>query len=366
MKIILFENSATDVLISRITYAKYLKNRGFDVTVVCQFNESLASKCSLIGIEYFVLNNIKSLNPFWIVFNIIKIYQYAVRNNITHIHCFRFHPILIGSLACIGTKVKVINHITGLGTYFLKKTLKDKFVASLIKFFYRFSSRVLKSHVIVQNPDDKLELSIKCQVIYGSGVDESRFNQKIPANLMITSKYSSFDQIFLFASRLLKSKGILNLVQAFSYFQKSTKQKVALIIAGLPDPGNPDSISERQYQDIGRIENIYTVGRVDNVNDYLKIATFSVFPSVYREGVPRFLIESLAMAKPIITTNTPGNKEVFYENGILINGNTEKEILKSFHDIQLLNYHDACLNSKLLFDQKFSQKIIYRQLFEQL
>ena len=48
----------------------------------------------------------------------------------------------------------------------------------------------------------------------------------------------------------------------------------------------------------------------DNVKEEIAKADSIVLPSFYREGTPRTLLESASMAKPIITTDNVGCREV--------------------------------------------------------
>ena len=61
-------------------------------------------------------------------------------------------------------------------------------------------------------------------------------------------------------------------------------------------------------------------GTTDDVPSFLKQITVSVLPSYYREGIPRTLLEALAMGRPIITTNSVGCKETVKDgiNGFLV------------------------------------------------
>ena len=222
----------------------------------------------------------------------------------------------------------------------------------------------MKAKTVVQNSDDKNDLGLNCIVIKGSGTNENLFNNEVKASKKIIERFSNYDQIFLFASRLLKSKGILNLVDAFLEYNRKTKVKSILIIGGIPDRGNPDSISENEYNNIKKLESIYLTGMIDNVNEYIALSTCSIYPSMYREGVPRFLIESLAMSKPIITTNTPGNKETYSDNGIIMNNNSVKLIFDSFCKFEELNTKLLEQKSYELYLNEFSQKIIYNQLIK--
>jgi glycosyltransferase involved in cell wall biosynthesis len=61
-------------------------------------------------------------------------------------------------------------------------------------------------------------------------------------------------------------------------------------------------------------------GPVEDVRPYLAQASVFVLPSYYREGVPRTLLEAMAMARPLITTDTPGCRETVSDakNGLLV------------------------------------------------
>ncbi|HFD14230.1 MAG TPA: glycosyltransferase, partial [Epsilonproteobacteria bacterium] len=80
-------------------------------------------------------------------------------------------------------------------------------------------------------------------------------------------------------------------------------------ILGAYYPGNPTAITElemKQWEDTGIVSYI---GVSDNVPSVIEKYDCIVLPS-YREGLSRVLLEAASMAKPIITTNVPGCKEV--------------------------------------------------------
>ena len=56
-----------------------------------------------------------------------------------------------------------------------------------------------------------------------------------------------------------------------------------------------------------------------DVRSVIQNADVVVLPS-YREGLPRVMLESLAMAKPVITTDVPGCREIIrdQENGFMV------------------------------------------------
>jgi N,N'-diacetylbacillosaminyl-diphospho-undecaprenol alpha-1,3-N-acetylgalactosaminyltransferase len=60
---------------------------------------------------------------------------------------------------------------------------------------------------------------------------------------------------------------------------------------------------------------VHWLGHRSDIPSILSISDIFVLPSIYREGIPRVLLEAAAMKLPIVTTNSPGCKEVV-ENGV--------------------------------------------------
>ena len=116
---------------------------------------------------------------------------------------------------------------------------------------------------------------------------------------------------FLFVGRLLREKGILEMIEA----AKRVKQRhpsTRFIVLGAPD-SNPSSISSQQASDWVSAGLIEWPGQVD-VKPWLAQSGVFVLPS-YREGVPRSTQEAMAMARPVITTDVPGCR-VTVEDGV--------------------------------------------------
>ena len=69
------------------------------------------------------------------------------------------------------------------------------------------------------------------------------------------------------------------------------------------------------------------LGVSDNVSEIIKNSDCVVLPS-YREGLSRVLLEAASMAKPIITTDTPGCRDVVDDgiNRFLCNVKDSKDL----------------------------------------
>ncbi|MDC3187339.1 glycosyltransferase [bacterium] len=361
MKVLIFENSSRDMIISRVPYALFLKKKEVQVFLCCNYDEDLVQICKKNDFGYVFCNNLKSINFITFFKNIFKISSFVKKRNIDIIHSFRFHPNLITFFVKLLCNCHVINHVTGLGVYFIRKDVKSKLIKLFTKILYLVNKNFLATTIVVQNKFDGKDLKINCELIRGSGIDELNFNTKVLVKKELKLKYKKNNFIYLIACRLLVTKGILELSKAFDYIYSTSKKNSILIIAGVPDYSNPDSISEEQLEYLRNQKNVHVLGHVKNINEYIQLSDCCIYPSIYREGVPRFLIESISMGKPIITTNTIGNRDAFFNNGILMSSNKSNEIIKAMKRLERSNLRQFSKESLNHYNKYFSQKIVYNQ-----
>jgi glycosyltransferase involved in cell wall biosynthesis len=106
-----------------------------------------------------------------------------------------------------------------------------------------------------------------------------------------------------------------------------------LIIAGEIDEGNPQSATVDWIYNSFNYPNVEWYGYIENVHTLFSSIDVVVLPSFYGEGVPHSLTEALAAGKPIITTDIPGCKEVFSDNGYLIEHQNSDALYEAMKDI---------------------------------
>ena len=294
--------------------------------------------------------NIKS--PFVLIKGIFNLKRIESQKDIDTILSFRLSSNLLNYFSSFfGLKKNRIAVITGLGYSFVYGGIKFKVLKYFISLFYKYASKRLT--IIAQNPDDLNDLNIKNGlVILGSGIKE-------PKNRVFIKKNKSSLNL-LFVGRLLKSKGIKVALDIFNKLRQSNK-KIKLTIAGSVDNSNPDSISDKYLQKIKNIEGIDYFGYVNDLEKLYLNSDILIFPSTYREGVPRTIIEAMSYGLTIITTDKPGCKETISSNGILIKNNSIEEAINY---IESLSNDDLEANSNKsieIFKKKFSQKKIFPQ-----
>lgn len=220
---------------------------------------------------------------------------------------YTFKPVIYGCFVARYCRVKRITPmLTGLGYNFLNlgpRTWVQKITRILLRLSLRASKRL---HIIFQNQDD-YELLIrehilskknKVTVVNGSGVDLSSYEYSQP-NVQHIS--------FLMISRLINAKGINEYYEAAKIIKGKFPQVDFRLIGAYDD--NIDAISDDLYAKIRSDGTIQYLGLLEDVRPYIRESSVVVLPSYYGEGVPRCLLEGMAMGRALITCNSVGCRE---------------------------------------------------------
>jgi len=294
-----------------------VKNAGWDVTIVCcntgRFNDIHALGLKTIDLPI----NATGMNPREErkTFSFLrKIYKKEKPDIVHHVG---LKTILWGGLAAKLTKVNgVVNAVSGLGVMFSegKLSLTARGILSVL----RFSHNRKKIRVIFQNHDDEA-LFLNNRVtkpenvvfIKGSGVDLNKFAYvPVPDTSPIK---------VMFTGRMVKEKGVIDLIEAAEKLRKEYEGKVEFLLCGkLSD--NPKAMKREELELLCDGKYIQWLGHRDDIKDLLGQCHIVAFPSYYREGVPKSLIEATAIGRPIITCNSIGCKDTVEDgaNGFLI------------------------------------------------
>jgi glycosyltransferase involved in cell wall biosynthesis len=216
---------------------------------------------------------------------------------------FTAKPNIYGSLAAQRCGVATINTISGLGRVFVSRSL----LTILVERLYRFAFRRAKV-VFFENRDDS-RLFVRRGIVRpeqvidlpGAGLDVDHFTP-------VAQGRRPREFTFLFAARLLWDKGVQQFVDAARKVRGLNPRTRFQILGFIEPPGRAAVPIRRleEWQSEGIIEYL---GSAKDVRPCIAEADCVVLPSFYREGVPRILMEAAAMAKPVITTDTPGCRD---------------------------------------------------------
>ena len=226
-------------------------------------------------------------------------------------------PNVYGSLAAHIMKIPVINNIAGLGAVFIK----DGWLVRVVRWLYRMALK-RSAKVFFQNKDDQqlfisgdLVRAEVTELLPGSGIDLNRFTPAF--STAVHDDIAKFR--FVLIARMLRDKGVGEYVEAARLLRQRWPQ-AEFGLLGFVDVQNPAAISRAKI-DAWVAEGVVNyLGVSDDVRAQIATADCVVLPS-YREGTPRTLLEAAAMARPIITTDAVGCREVVDDgaNGYLCN-----------------------------------------------
>lgn len=366
--ILLIENYAADFYKARLPLALFLIKNGWKVKALVPAGEYVAL-IEQAGIQPITYSLDRSNKGIFQLVKLVRIYQKILKEHpVDYIHSFRFQPNLLSVLANFFNKQKLVLHVTGLGIAFSNNSLKYRTLRLISHIIYQFKL-IRADKVVFQNPDDVTDMwfhkfwSKKINVIYGSGVDTGYYSKQPFNKEVIRSKLgaSSSDVIFLCVCRLIWEKGIAEMVKAFERLKQDGYQ-YELWIVGWSDTDNPRYVGDTFINTFTNSDNIFFLGRQDKVCELLVAADVFLYPSYYREGIPRGILEALSMSLPIITTDMPGCKLTVNDkvNGYIISPRSDDAIynavVKIMHSHTMQSMGSA---SRVMAENLFSNKMVF-------
>jgi len=315
MKSLFVYNTAQYLYMLRLGLMEALKKKGFEVIFTTPHDEYVPKLVERGFRHVPVKMDRKSINPvkdIGFLSALYKIYE-TERPDIV----FHFTPKvnIYGAIAARLVGVKCINTVTGLGYAFLG----GNFLSKLVKVMYRVSFR-FPSRIFFQNNDDfelflrgKMASSQKAVVVKGTGVDVERFCPDVPLDVS-----NNTGSVFLFIGRILWDKGMREFVLA-ARSVKARYCEAEFRILGPIYEENPSSVPRKTVHEWEKEGVLKYCGTTDDVRPYIRQCDVMVLPS-YREGMPRAVLEAMAMAKPVITSDVPGCRDTVEhgKNGFLV------------------------------------------------
>lgn len=145
--------------------------------------------------------------------------------------------------------------------------------------------------------------------------------------------------IALWVGRLDPIKGLDDLITAAAILRP--RAMVHFVLVG---EGPYELALRRRMRETGTSDVVHLLGRRDDIPALLAMADLFVFPS-RAEGLPNALLEAMASAKPIVTTDAPGCRDLICpeRTGLIVPPRDPRELA---HAIERL-IHDPALSAKL-------------------
>lgn len=303
------------------------------------------------------------------IFNDLKLFLFYLKifkkEKPKYILNFTIKPNIYGTLAAKLVGIPVINNVTGLGDIFDKDNLTSKIVKLLYKTSFKYPKKVF-----FQNDDDlKVFLDNKlinekiCGRLPGSGVDIEKF---IPQKIE-----KKDDKIrFLFLGRISNKKGV-RIVNEVSKILTPKYPNIEFQLLGKIYVDEEGHISKEELGNWEKESNIRYLGTSKDVRNEIKQTDCIIFPSFYREGVPRALIEAAAMEKPILTTDNVGCRDIVKDgyNGYLAKPNDIESMVMAVEKFLSLSEKEKNIlgkNGRKKVMTEFDEKIVISKYLNEI
>jgi glycosyltransferase involved in cell wall biosynthesis len=320
VKVLFFANTEWYLYNFRLAFAKFLRDRGFEVVMVSPAGP-YGARLMAEGFRWIGLDmDRRSIHPrreLAVLRQLSKIYA-AEKPDI--VHHFTIKCVVYGSFIAWRRGIRNrVNAIAGMGYVFTSAALRARLLKPCVVALMKVLLRGTHARLVVQNNDDfkafqkaRIASPANMRLIRGSGVDTSLFRPRENRRKAPVTR-------ILFAARLLWDKGIGEYVAAAQALKRENIA-VDMLIAGMPDIGNPSSVASAQIEQWLHERSVIHLGHVDDMPELMSKVDIVVLPTTYGEGVPRSLIEAAAAGLAIIATDVPGCREIVEHqvNGLLV------------------------------------------------
>jgi glycosyltransferase involved in cell wall biosynthesis len=202
----------------------------------------------------------------------------------------------------------VVNHVIGMGSMYSEevRSVKLRLLRGGVDWCLRRAFRAKGAMTVFQNHDDldwwrdHASLS-ESQLACLPGSIDTALSKPTP-------QPDGPPWRMIFVGRLLKDKGVAELVEAHAAL-RARGMLLDLALCGDVDAGNPKSFTPAEAEAFGNAEGCEWLGRRDDVLEQIAASHLLVLPT-YREGLPRVLLEAALVQRAVVATDVPGCREV--------------------------------------------------------
>ncbi|WP_284651817.1 glycosyltransferase family 4 protein [Flavobacterium terrisoli] len=351
----------------------HFMNSFYDVVAVSSEKEYLEKVGDKEKVKTFHLELTRKITPVKDLIAVIKLFVFLRRERPLIVHTHTPKAGIIGMLAAVLAGVPNRLH-TVAGMPLMESTgFKRKMLDFVEKLTYSCATKVYPNSygladIIVKN--NYCELNKLKVLANGSsnGIDTAHFNPELfseeqKAALRKELDIAADDFVFVFVGRIVKDKGINELVEAFGQLSKENTNTKLLLVGDYEsdlDPLTPETLSL-----INHNKSIVSVGFQRDVRPYLAVSDALAFPS-YREGFPNVVMQAGAMGLPSIVSNINGCNEIIAEgeNGLIIPVKNADALFEAMNKIlnQTRIKEGLKRKARAMIVNRYEQKLVWQAI----
>lgn len=244
------------------------------------------------------------------------------------------------------SKAKIIIH---LHNDLLNRDSKDA------KEICRVCHKVITVSNYIKGRVETIGADIPIETVY-NGIDLERFYQAPPIDRK-TLGFKEDDFIVVYSGRLIKEKGIEELIDAFIQLKDYPSIKLLILGGSFYGISQSNPFLENLKKKCATIKTqIVFTGFIpyEQLPNYLKVGDVAVVPSMWEEPFGLTCVEAMAAGLPLITTNTGGIPEIC-KNAVHV---IDKKEINNLLYLQILSlYKDSPTLNKLGKIETFDKNV---------
>lgn len=357
-KVLFLVNHDVVIYNFRLELVERLLADGYQVVISSPYGERIEDLKAL-GCEYHEIEiNRHGMNPMAELKLISDYKKLLDQVKPDMVFAYTIKPNIYGSIACRSKKIPCVTNITGLGTAVENGGLIQKITVLLYKYAFTKVQRVFFQNTENMQffVDHKIALG-KHDLLPGSGVNLQRFE---------VLEYPAGDTVeFAFISRIMKEKGIDQYLEAAEYI-RSKYPNTVFHVCGFCEDAYEDKLKDLTDKGIVNYH-----GMVRDVKGFLKRIHCTIHPTYYPEGLSNVLLESSACARPIITTDRSGCREVIDDgvNGFIVKQQDSQDLIEKIEKFLKLSADERKamgLAGRSKVEKEFDRQIVVEKYVEEV
>lgn len=328
------------------------------------------------NVRTFHLEMSRKITPLKDLLAVLKLFLFLIKEKPLIVHT---HTPKAGIVGMIASKMAFVPHrfhtVAGMPLMEVQG-VKRKILDFVEKVTYLCATKVypnsfgLKDIILENNfcKENKLKVLANGS---SNGIDTTYFSKLLfsfESTVALKKKLgiTQEDFVFVFVGRLVRDKGINEMVTAFEALQKEEGRIKLLLVGNYEsdlDPLFPETIKKIETNTA-----IISVGFQNDVRSYLSISNVLVFPS-YREGFPNVVMQAGSMGLPAIVSDINGCNEIIInnKNGLIIPVKDQQAICNAMRILQsdISLYTTLTANSRSRIVEFYEQKVVWEALLKE-
>ena len=375
----------------------FMQEHGFEVQLLSAEGEEIPLIKEDTGIDVKVIPYTRTISPLKDLIALWLTYKYFRKEkpDIVHTHTpkagvvgmlaaklagvpIRMHTVAgLPLMEAIGVKRKVLNFVERLTSWSATNVYPNSFVQrdfmeeqrlatkSKLKVIGKGSSNGIDTEFFSKRHLERSATKSKDLLEYRKDSSTTLRSAQNDGSSQPTT-HNPEHVTFCFVGRIVKDKGINELLSAFDKLSKKYDNAKLLLVGG--EERELDPISDESIRVVENNKQVISVGFQKDVRPFFAASDVFVFPS-YREGFPNVVMQAGALELPSIVTDINGSNEIIKDgvNGLII---PVKDEIVLYEKMELL-LNDKEFREKLaeparkMIVEKYEQKFVWNEILKE-